>query len=248
MVVTPRWRACRPILESPARTRPAGRLIRGHYPSQVSSEIEAGPHHGSTGEVMMSDAPGRKLTQMLNLAGQGDPRASAELLPLLYRELRKLAGALMARIPPGNTLQPTALVHEAYLRLVGPVDSEWNSRGHFFSAAAQAMRQIMVDQARRKAARKHGGGLRRVDLDGAGEADLRIESPVEDLLALDEALRRLEHDAPRKAEVVKLRYFAGLSSEETAAALGVSLPTVERDWRFARAVLLADLGEDDAAS
>jgi RNA polymerase sigma factor (TIGR02999 family) len=195
----------------------------------------------------MSDEPSRNLTRVLNLAGQGDPRASAELLPLLYRELRRLAGALMAKTPPGNTLQPTALVHEAYLRLVGPVDGEWNSRGHFFSAAAQAMRQILVDQARRKGARKHGGGLRKVELDEAGEADLRIESPVADVLALDGALSRLERDAPRKAEVVKLRYFAGLSVEETAAALGVSVPTVERDWRFARAVLLADLGEGEAA-
>jgi len=196
----------------------------------------------------MSDEPSGNLNQILKLAGQGDLQASAELLPLLYRELRRLAGSLMAKTPPGNTLQPTALVHEAYLRLVGPVDSKWNSRGHFFSAAAQAMRQILVDQARRKSARKHGGGLRKVDLDEAGEADLLIESPVEDILALDAALSRLEREAPRKAEVVKLRYFSGLSSEETAAVLGVSLPTVERDWRFARAVLLADLGEPDAAS
>jgi RNA polymerase sigma factor (TIGR02999 family) len=185
---------------------------------------------------------------VLAAIGKGDPRASDQLLPLVYGELRKLARSLMAKTPPGNTLQPTALVHEAYLRLVRPAQAEWDGRGHFFSAAAQAMRQILVDQARRKAARKHGGGQRRVDVDAVDEVDLAIQPPGEDILALDDALTRLEREAPRKAEVVKLRYFAGLSAAETASVLGVSLATVERDWTFARALLLAELRDGDVLS
>jgi RNA polymerase sigma factor (TIGR02999 family) len=144
----------------------------------------------------------------------------------------------MAKTPPGNTLQPTALVHEAYLRLVGREDPGWSSRGHFFAAAAQAMRHILVEQARRKGRQKHGGGRRRLDVD---DVDLAIESPVEDMLALDEALSRLRESDKRKADVVMLRYFAGLTIEETAKMLGVSEPTVERDWRFARALLYDQL-------
>ena len=162
----------------------------------------------------------------------------------VYEELRRLARSLMAKTPPGNTLQPTALVHEAYLRLVGQEDPGWDCRGHFFAAAAQAMRQILVDQARRKAAAKHGGGQQRVDVDNL---DLPIESPSEDMLALDEALHRLREQDPRKADVVMLRYFAGLTIAETARVLGISDKTVERDWRFARAVLYRqlDLPEPD---
>lgn len=194
----------------------------------------------------MSEVPSGKVTRMLAAVRRGDAQASAELLPLVYSELRKLAKSLMAKTPPGNTLQPTALVHEAYLRLVGSTEPNWDGRGHFFSAAAQAMRQILVDQARRKGARKHGGGQRRIGVSEAERGGLLIQPPVENMLALDEALARLEREDPRKAEVVKLRYFAGLSAAETAAVLGVSLPTVERDWRFARALLLTELGEGEA--
>jgi RNA polymerase sigma factor (TIGR02999 family) len=144
----------------------------------------------------------------------------------------------MAKTPPGNTLQPTALVHEAYLRLIGKEDPGWNSRGHFFAASAQAMRRILVEQARRKRRLKHGGDRRRVDADDVG---LAIEPPIEDMLALDEALTRLRDHDPRKADVVMLRYFAGLTIEETAKVLGVSEPTVERDWRFARVLLYDQL-------
>jgi RNA polymerase sigma factor (TIGR02999 family) len=182
----------------------------------------------------MTDQPAGALTQMLRAAGAGDARAAADLLPLVYSELHKLAEARMAKTPPGNTLQPTALVHEAYLRLIGNEDPGWGSRGHFFAAAAQAMRQILVEQARRKASAKHGGGRKRVDLE---RVEPFIEPPAEDLLALDEALTRLEKADPRKGKIVMLRYFAGLTNEETAAALNISVPTVERDWRFIRTFL-----------
>lgn len=175
---------------------------------------------------------------MLRAAEAGDPEAARAILPLVYTELRRVARGLMAKTPPGNTLQPTALVHEAYVRLVGKEDPGWNSRGHFFASAAEAMRRILVEQARRKARNKHGGGLARMDAD---EMDLPIEIPTEDILALDEALRRLAETDERKADVVKLRYFAGLTIEEVAMALGVSEPTVERDWRFARALLYEQL-------
>ena len=186
------------------------------------------------------------VTQVLNAAAAGDSRAAAELLPLVYAELRKLARARMAQTPPGNTLQPTALVHEAYVRLIGREDPGWNSRGHFFAAAAQAMRQILVDQARRKASLKHGGGHQRVDDSGIDPAEPTISPPAEDVLALSEALERLEQADPRKARVVLLRYFAGLSAAETAAALEVSVPTVERDWRFAKTLLYTLLSSPDS--
>jgi RNA polymerase sigma factor (TIGR02999 family) len=181
------------------------------------------------------------VTQVLHAVEAGDPEAAEKLLPIVYAELRKLGRALMARTPPGNTLQPTALVHEAYLRLVGKEDPGWNSRGHFFAAAALAMRRILVEQARRKARHKHGAGRKRLDAD---EIDIPVESPSEDVLALDEALERLAKRDKRKADVVMLRYFAGLTIEETAAALGISEPTVERDWRFARALLHEQLAPD----
>ena len=145
---------------------------------------------------------------------------------------------MMTKTPPGNTLQPTALVHEAYIRLVGREDPGWNSRGHFFAAAAQAMRQILVEQARRKQRHKHGGGLKRVDAD---EVDLPIESPSDDVLALDEALERLKKRDKRKADVVMLRYFAGLTNDETAKLLGISTRTTEREWRLARTLLYGQL-------
>jgi RNA polymerase sigma factor (TIGR02999 family) len=193
----------------------------------------------------MADQPAGEVTRVLKAAADGDRKAAADLLPLVYAELRNLARAQMAKTPPGNTLQPTALVHEAYLRVVGKEDPSWNSRGHFFAAAAQAMRQILVDQARRKARLKHGGGRDRV---GLSKVEPAIEPPSDDIVGLDEALTRLEQDDPRKAQIIMLRYFAGLTEEETAAALGLSAPTIRRECRFARALLavqLADRGPDE---
>src|SRR5215468_693789 len=154
--------------------------------------------------------------------------SAAELLPVLYAELRRLAAALTARLPPGQTLQPTALVHEAYLKLVRDHDPGWESQRHFFGAAAQAMREILVDQARRKASLKHGGHGQRVELaDGLA----LIEPPAADVLALDEAIRDLQDKEPRPAEIVLLRYYTGLTVEETAAIVGRSERTVKREWR-----------------
>jgi len=164
--------------------------------------------------------------------------AAEELVPILYRELKRLAHSMRARRPPGATLQTTDLVHEAYLKLVGDDDPGWNGRAHFFGAAARAMREILVDQARFKAAEKHGGQLRRVTAD---EARLPIEPPDEDVVALNEALERLETQDRRKGEIVNLRYFAGLSVQETAEVLGISTRTVRREWRFVRSWLYAQL-------
>ncbi len=164
---------------------------------------------------------------------------AAELLPAVYGELRRLAAALSVKLRPGQTLQPTALVHEAYLRLVRNQDPGWEGRRHFFGAAARAMREILIEQARRKDSQKRGGGARRVELtDGLA----LIEPPADDLLALDEALGQLQTEKPHLAEIVQLRYFAGLSVEETAEVIGRSVPTVVRDWRFARAWLAGRLG------
>ena len=160
--------------------------------------------------------------------------AAESLLPFLYRELRRLAHSLHAARPPGATLQTTDLVHEAYLKLVGDHDPGWNGRAHFFGAAARAMREILVDQARRKGRAKHGGGLRRVQAD---EIALPVELPVQDILAVHEALERLEGEDPRKGQIVNLRFFAGLTTEETAKALDLSARTVEREWRYIRAWL-----------
>lgn len=157
-----------------------------------------------------------------------DPLPGTELLPLVYAELRQLARVRMAKVPPGNTLQPTELVHEAYVRL-SKDRSRWDNRGHFFVAAAEAMRRILVEQARRKATRKHGGDLTRV---AADDVEIPFTQPVEDVLSLNEAIDRLHADDPRKAQVVVLRCFAGLTREETAAALDVSVPTIDRDWRY----------------
>jgi len=182
----------------------------------------------------VSDPQPTQVTKLLREIAGGEKRSAHQLLPCVYAELRVLARALLAKSPPGNTLQPTALVHEAYLRLVGESDPGWNGRRHFFAAAAQAMRRILVEQARRKAALRHGGGQRRADVD---DADLPIQSPVEDMLALDEALGQLSQLDERKTRVVELRFLVGLGIPETAEVLGVSEPTVERDWRFARAFL-----------
>ena len=184
-----------------------------------------------------------EITRMLHAAAAGDGEAAAALLPRVYAELRALAAARLRRAPPGQTLQATALVHEAYLALVGKVDPGWHGRGHFFGAAAQAMREIVIDQARRKAAVKRGGGLSRaaIEVDEIGDLVVGDGLPGEDLLALDAALTRLQAEHPERARVVLLRHFGGLSEAEIAELLGVSTRTVERAWRFARAWLFAAL-------
>lgn len=178
------------------------------------------------------------LTVILQRMDQGDPHAANELLPLVYEELRKLAAQKMARENPGQTLQATALVHEAWLRLGGDDQPEWQNRAHFFAAAAEAMRRILIDKARRKNYLRHGGGAHRVNLDGL---DLAASMDDGQLLALNEALDHLaEHDAP-KAELVKLRFFAGLTNEQAARVLGVSEPTAKRHWAYARAWLFREI-------
>jgi RNA polymerase sigma factor (TIGR02999 family) len=185
------------------------------------------------------------VTQILSQIESGDPSAAEQLLPLVYEELRKLAAAKLVHEKPGQTLQATALVHEAYLRLVD-VDKarNWDSRRHFFFAAAESMKRILIEKARRKQRQKHGGGLRRAPLD-----DVEIESPASpvDLLALDEALARLAHEEPEKAEVVQLRYFVGLSHEEVGEILGISTVTAKRHWRYARVWLHRQMDENDGS-
>ena len=184
------------------------------------------------------------VTRLLDAIGRGDPRAGDQLLPLVYQELRALAARKLAQEKPGQTLQATALVHEAYLRLAGgSAEQNWNSRGHFFAAAAEAMRRILVEQARHKGRLKHGGQRQRVDLDSACAVS---EPPSLDMLALDEALSKLAKDEPTKTELVKLRFFAGLTMPEAAAALGVSLATAERHWTFARSWLYAEMAENQS--
>jgi RNA polymerase sigma factor (TIGR02999 family) len=186
------------------------------------------------------------VTRILSAIEPGNPQAAERLLPLVYDELRKLAAHKLAHEKPGQTLEATALVHEVYLRLVDADRAQaWNSRGHFFAAAAEAMRRILVENARRKRRSKHGGGRQRIELDEAVELcppAHAARSPA-DLLALDEALSRLAAREPVKAELVKLRYFAGLSLEEAASALDISLATGKRYWAVARAWLFADLSE-----
>ncbi len=182
------------------------------------------------------------MTRLLAALQRGERPAAEQLLPLVYDELRRLAAARLAEERPGQTLEATALVHEAYLRLVG--DQRFDGRGHFFAAAAEAMRRILVENARRKHAAKRGAGGRRVEL----EPGLLIEEgPSLDLLALDEALARLEKDSPARAGLVKLRFFAGLTMPESAQALGMSLATAERYWTYAKAWLYAELSEPGMA-
>jgi RNA polymerase sigma factor (TIGR02999 family) len=175
-----------------------------------------------------------EVTRILSDIERGDPKAAEQLLPLVYDELRALAAHKLAREKPGQTLQPTALVHEAYLRLVGGGDHGWDSRGHFFAAAAEAMRRIVVEAARRKNRVKHGGGRARDDVE---LADLPTRLPPDDILALDEALGRLERLDPVKARLVTLRYFAGMTTEQAAEVLQISRVTAHRYWTFARAWL-----------
>jgi RNA polymerase sigma factor (TIGR02999 family) len=179
-----------------------------------------------------------QVTQILAAIEQGDPRGSAELLPLVYDELRKLAAQKLAQEKPGQTLQATALVHEAYLRLVGgEADRLWDSRGHFFAAAAEAMRRILVDNARRKRAEVHGGGRDRVAL---SEGDWLSRATPDEVVAIDESLSRLAQDDAASAEIVKLRLFGGMSIEEAASCLGISRASAYRHWTYARAWLLAE--------
>jgi len=187
--------------------------------------------------------PASDVTAILQAIGEPDAAGADQLLPLVYEELRKLAASRLAHEPPGLTLQATALVHEAYVRLVGDRDVPWDGRGHFFAAAAEAMRRILVEQARKRAQLKRGGGKQRVPLD---VADPAAEEESTDLVALDEALRRMEQQDPRMHEVVMLRFFAGLSVEDTAAALDVSSRTVKRDWHCARAWLYEAMQGDHA--
>jgi RNA polymerase sigma factor (TIGR02999 family) len=180
------------------------------------------------------------VTQILTAIEQGDPHAAEQLLPLVYAELRKLAAVKMAQEASGRTLQATALVHEAYLRLVDAKTTQlWNSRGHFFAAAAEAMRRILVEQARQKQSIKRGGRLKRVEMDE------QVAAPQQkiDLLALDEALHKLACHDPRKANVVKLRFFVGLTIQEAAAALGIAESTADADWAYAKSWLRLELAE-----
>jgi RNA polymerase sigma factor (TIGR02999 family) len=179
-----------------------------------------------------------EATRLIDAVGKGDPRAAEELLPLVYQELQKLAHSRMAQERSEHTLQATALVHEAYLRLIGTPDGRWDGRGHFFAAAAQAMRRILIEYARAKAGPVRGGGRRRVPLD---VVDLATHADPTEILALDEAISRLEQKDPDAARVVRLRFYAGLSVEEVADAVGVSARTVKRDWSFARAFLIRAL-------
>ncbi|MCG8408039.1 MAG: ECF-type sigma factor [Phycisphaerales bacterium] len=191
----------------------------------------------------MTDEQDAEITRVLKAVGRGDRQAAEDLLPLLYDELRRLAASKLAHEAPGQTLQATALVHEAYLRLVGTEDRGWDNRGHFFAAAGHAMRRILVEAARRKGRRKRGADRRRIDFE---EADLAIEPPGDDILALDEAIKRLEADDARCGQIVNLRYFAGLTTEETSAALGISVSTVESEWRYIRRRLYTELSDQDA--
>jgi len=185
---------------------------------------------------MQNDLSG--FTRLLNAVEQGDPRAAEELLPLVYEELRRLAAAKMALESPGHTLQPTALVHEAWLRLTGDENRRWNDRTHFFAAAAEAMRRILVDNARRKRAQRHGGGQLRVEMPEIAVAS----APNDDqLLAVNDALDKFATLDPQKAELVKLRYFVGMTVEEAAEVLGISKATAKRHWAYARAWLFEEI-------
>jgi len=177
------------------------------------------------------------VTHILDAIGQGNSQAADQLLPLVYQELRKLAAHKMAGEPPGQTLQPTALVHEAWLKLVGQENRKWQDRNHFFAASAEAMRRILVDNARRKRTQRHGGGQQRVELD-----DIKLAVENDDvLLAVNDALEKLAVSDKQKAELVKLRYFVGMTIEEAAQVLGISAPMAKRHWAYARAWLSEEI-------
>jgi RNA polymerase sigma factor (TIGR02999 family) len=180
------------------------------------------------------------VTRILSEIDSGNASAAEDLLPLVYDELRKLAAARLAHEPEGQTLQPTALVHEAWLKLAGS-EQAWSGRGHFFSAAAEAMRRILIDRARQRKRERHGGGRTRVKLDAV---DMAVATDGDTLLEVNEALERLSQESPQKAQLVKLRYFGGLTLSEAAQALGISLATAKRHWAYARAWLLCELRDD----
>ena len=203
----------------------------------LKPRMKVGDCHESVIFFKMAKSPENEVTAILRAAQEGDLEAPSRLLPLVYAELRKLAQARMARLPPGQTLQPTALVHEAYMRLVG--DQHFANRAHFFGAAAEAMRRILIEQARRKLRERHGGGLRRVELRDEDEAN--ISMPDEQILSLDEALTKLAGLRPQAAKIVHLRFFGGLTLDESAPLVGVSPRTAKRLWTFARAWLLENL-------
>ena len=194
---------------------------------------------------MSDDVRRHEVTRVLDAVRRGDPRAADALLPLVYDELRRLARSRMRKEPPGQTLQPTALVHEAYLRLVATRDHTFENRGHFFAAAARAMRRILVERARRRRTAKHGGGWERVTL---SDEIASSEPRAIDLVVLDRALESLEAHDERLSEVVMLRYFTGLSIEETAQALALSAATIKRDWEYARAWLFEEMTRADRAA
>ena len=184
----------------------------------------------------------KPVTQVLHDATGGDAEAARDLLPLVYDELRNLARARLKRVPPGQTLQATALVHEAYLRVVGSKDPGWDSRGHFFASAAQAMRDILVERARRRMADKRGGDWQRIPM---LDAEAAVDPPSAQVLAVDEALGRLERHDPRKGQIANLRFFARMTTVETAAALDISVATVGREWRYIRTWLERQLRVDE---
>jgi len=190
----------------------------------------------------MNDASSKsaagEVTRIIEAAQQGDPKAADELLPLVYEELRKLAAYKMANEAAGQTLQPTALVHEAWLRLTGNPNTQWNGRAHFFGAAAEAMRRILIDRARSKGREKRGGQRQRVDIE---QVTLAVQDADETVLAVHEALDKLAALDPLKARIVKLRYFVGMNHQEMATALGLAEPTIRRHWAFARSWLYAEM-------
>ena len=200
----------------------------------LKPRMKVGDCHESVIFFKMAKSPENEVTAILRAAQEGDLEAPSRLLPLVYAELRKLAQARMARLPPGQTLQPTALVHEAYLRMLGKNAAQLDSRRHFFFVAARAMRDILVEQARQKAGPKRGGDRRRVELN---EHTASYEGVPEDVLGLHEALAELEKEDPLKAQIVDLRYFAGMNADEAAQVLGMSERTLHRHWRFIKAWL-----------
>jgi RNA polymerase sigma factor (TIGR02999 family) len=202
-------------------------------PQNVTEIMLAPPSVALSWQDAMSDA-----TQLLTAMEEGEPQAAEKLLDLIYEELRRLAASKMAREAPGQTLQPTELVHEAWLRLVGAKNPQFENRAHFFSAAAEAMRRILIDRARRKQTLRHGGACERVDLEGQ---DLAAPGADQQLLAVHEVLDKLAKEHPAQAEVVKMRYFVGMTNEEIAQLLGVSVTTVKNYWMFARAWILHEI-------